>query len=196
MATAMSRRPYETTVLPYLIQVTSPARFHRISSHIMSNTRNETSLGQEALTTFPAAWRTMYVVVFIVLSVVFGALAAIEFNDRNQWIEAPFSTLTQVVIGAGSASGLVSLFVTETVRAIMLFSTWLEKKLNENLEKSRARIREEGRVGALSEGRHEGRLEGYEEGRKAGLLEARGKRPPPPPWDRNGSNGNGASDDY
>lgn len=158
----------------------------------MSNTRNDTWLGQEALSAFPTAWRTMYVAIFIVLCVGFGFLAAIEYNDRTEWLSAPFSTLTQVVIGAGSASGLVSLFVTEIARAMMLFSTWLEKKLNENLEKSRARIREEGRVGALSQGRHEG----YEEGRKAGLLEAQGKRPPPPPWERNGSNGNGASDDY
>ena len=140
----------------------------------MLNTGTEPDLHREASWAVPNAWRTMYIVVFIALCVGFGILAGIEFDDRGRWTEEPFSTLTQVVISSGSASGLLSLLVTEIGRAIVLFSVWLEKKLNENLEKSRERLRKEARN------------EGIEYGRTVGLLESQGKQPPPPPWEKNG----------
>ena len=127
---------------------------------------------------------------FIVLCFAFGALAAFEYDDRGRWTTAPFTMLTQVVIGTGTAAGLLSLFITEIVRAIVLPSIWLEKKLNENLEKGRERLRNEarneGRAEGRAEGRDEGRMEGIEYGRKVALLESQGKKPPPPPWEKNG----------
>lgn len=97
-----------------------------------------------------------------------------RIRDRGQWITSPFSSLTQVVIGTGTASGLLSLFVTEIGRVIVTFSTWLAEKLNENLEKNRERLR------------NEARSKGFEYGRTVGLLESQGKQPPPPPWEKNG----------
>ena len=109
----------------------------------MSSNEIKSDLGREALESVPGAWRTIYVAVFIVLCVAFGTLAAVEHDDRGRWAAAPFTTLTQVVIGTGTASGLLSLFITEIGRAIMLPSVWLEKKLNENLQRSRERRRRE-----------------------------------------------------
>lgn len=125
----------------------------------------------------------MYVAVFIVLCLAFGTLAGFEYDDLGRWSAAPFTTLTQVVIGTGTASGLLSLFITEIARAIVLPSVWLEKKLNENLRRSRERLRKEAR----SEGRKEGREEGIEYGRTVALHESQGKQPPPPPWEKNGN---------
>ena len=128
--------------------------------------------------------------VSIALCVGFGFLAGIEFDDRGRWTKEPFTTLTQVVISTGSASGLLSLLVTEIGRTIVLFSVWLEKKLNENLEKSREHTREKARNEVRNEerskAREEGRSEGIEYGRTVGLLESQGKQPPPPPWGKNG----------
>ena len=162
----------------------------------MSNRQIKSNLGREALESIPDAWRTIYVAVFIILCIAFAVLAAIEYNDRGRWTAAPFTTLTQVVIGTGTASGLLSLFITEIGRAIVLPSVWLEKKLNENLERSRERRRKEReqhredmeRLRKERERiRKQEQIDAYEEGRKAGLLEAQGKQPPPPPWDENGS---------
>lgn len=162
----------------------------------MSNNQIKSNLGREALESIPDAWRTIYVAVFIVLCIAFATLAAIEYNDRGRWTAAPFTTLTQVVIGTGTASGLLSLFITEIGRAIVLPSVWLEKKLNENLERSRERRRKEReqhredmeRLRKERERiRKQEQIDAYEEGRKAGLLEAQGKQPPPPPWEDNGS---------
>lgn len=176
----------------------------------MANSGSDLERRDGALGTFPSAWRRIYVAVFIVLCIAFAALAAIEYDDRVRWTLAPFTTLTEVVIGTGTASGLLSLFITEIGRAIVLPSVWLEKKLNENLEKGRERARqqrerarkqaeekglekglkegrEEGRKEGREKGRKEGREQGYEAGRRAGLLEAQGKTPPPPPWEDNGS---------
>lgn len=61
----------------------------------------------------------------------------------------------------------------------MTFSTWLAEKLNANLEKGKAKIRNEGR----NEGRVEGRAEGVEYGRTLVAFETEGKEPPPPPWE-------------
>ncbi len=162
----------------------------------MSNNQIKSNLGREALESIPDAWRTIYVAVFIILCIAFAALAAIEYNDRGRWTAVRFTTLTQVVIGTGTASGLLSLFITEIGRAIVLPSVWLEKKLNENLERSRERRRKEReqhredmeRLRKERERiRKQEQIDAYEEGRKAGLLEAQGKQPPPPPWDENGS---------
>ena len=144
------------------------------ASKLMSNKRTDADLRREALWSFPREWRTMYFAVFIILCVGFGGLAAIEYGDRAYWLTSPFSSLTQVIIGTGTASGLLSLFVTEIGRAIVTFSTWLAEKLNENLEKGRERLR------------NEGRSEGIEYGRTIGLYESQGKQPPPPPWEKNG----------
>ena len=176
----------------------------------MSNRQIKSNLGREALESIPDAWRTIYVAVFIILCIAFAVLAAIEYNDRGRWTAAPFTTLTQVVIGTGTASGLLSLFITEIGRAIVLPSVWLEKKLNENLERSRERRRKEREqhredMERLRKEREQHReemerlrkereriqkqeqIDAYEEGRKAGLLEAQGKQPPSPPWEDNGS---------
>ena len=174
----------------------------------MANTGTE--LGRSgsdgALGTFPSAWRTIYVAVFIILCIAFAALAAVEYDDRVRWKAAPFTTLTQVIIGTGTTSGLLSLFITEIGRAIVLPSVWLEKKLNENLEKGRERARKEREEyererkerelarKAEREKRDQElakriRDEAYEAGRKAGLLEAQGKQPPAPPWKDNGGSG-------
>ena len=145
----------------------------------MSNNQIKSDLGREALESIPGAWRTMYVAVFIISCVAFGALAAFEYNDRGRWTATPFTTLTQVVIGTGTASGLLSLFITEIGRAIVLPSVWLERKLNENLERSRERRRQEREqhrkeMEQLRQERERIRkqeqIDAYEEGRKAGLF--------------------------
>ena len=146
----------------------------------MSNSRISSDPGRGALESIPSAWRTIYVAVFIVLCIAFGALAAAEYDDLGRWTATPFTTLTQVVIGTGTASGLLSLFITEIARAIVLPCVWLEKKLNENLRKGRERLRKE----ALAEGRAAGRAEAIEYGRTVALLESQGKQPPPPPWEK------------
>ena len=157
----------------------------------MTNNRTETDVTREALWTFPRDWRVMYVSVLVVLCVGFGILASIEYSERDEWLSAPFSSITRVVISTGTASGLLSLFITEIGRAIFMFSTWLGQKLNENLEKSRARNRERIRAELEPElvaiGREEGREEGIDYGVTVGLMRAQGKEPPPPPWQTNGS---------
>ena len=149
----------------------------------MTNNRADDNLSREALWTFPREWRTTYFAVFIIMCIGFGTLAAIEYDDPGRWVATPFSSLTQVVIGTGTASGLLSLFVTEIGRAIVTFSTWLAEKLNANLERGKAKIRDEG----IEVGIQKGRSEGVEYGRTLGILEAQGKEPPPPPWESNGS---------
>ena len=156
----------------------------------MTNNRTDDNLSREALWTFPREWRTTYFAVFIIMCIGFGTLAAIEYDDPGRWVATPFSSLTQVVIGTGTASGLLSLFVTEIGRAIVTFSTWLAEKLNANLERGKAKIRDEGiEVGIQKgrvEGRVEGRAEGVEYGRTLVAFETEGKEPPPPPWETGG----------
>ena len=182
----------------------------------MSGSLTQSEIQREALWTFPREWRTMYFACFVVLCLGFGVLAAIEFRTIDRWIEAPFTSTTAIVIGTGTSSGLLSLFITEVWRIVVTFSTWLAYKVNQSIERDRERRRlerereherlqrerelhqrerelhqrqrEQQLADAISKGRAEGhevgREEGFNEGRKAGLLEAQGKRPPPPPWER------------
>ena len=174
----------------------------------MSEIQTQPAQPREALWTFPREWRVMYFGVFILLCFGFTVLGAVEYRGIGHWIESPFTSLTTIVIGSGTAAALISLFLTEIWRLIVTFSTWVEEKLQENLKRSRARhLQEEeerkrrrreveerviarARAQALAEGLAEGlaqgRVTGYEEGREAGLLEAQGKLPPPP-RDENGN---------
>ena len=171
----------------------------------MSGALTKSEIQREALWTFPREWRTFYFACFVVLCLGFGVLAAIEFRTIDRWIEAPFTSTTAIGIGTGTSSGLLSLFITEVWRIFVTFSTWLAYKVNQSIERDRERRRlererlqrerelhqrqrEQQLAEAISKGRAEGhevgREEGFNEGRKAGLLEAQGKRPPPPPWER------------
>ena len=166
-------------------------------------------LNREALWTFPREWRVMYFGFFVLLNIAFVVLGVVEFRSVGHWIDAPFTSLTAIVVGSGTAAALLSLFLTEIWRLIVTFSTWVAEKLEENLERSRERRRKErewelemARKREWTERQWESkmarerkqvlereRMDVYEAGRKAGLLEAQGKQPPPPPWETNGSNG-------
>ncbi len=144
-------------------------------------------LNREALWTFPREWRVMYFGFFVLLNIAFVVLGVVEFRSVGHWIDAPFTSLTAIVVGSGTAAALLSLFLTEIWRLIVTFSTWVAEKLEENLERSRERRRQEREQARKA--RAQERMTVYEAGRKAGLLEAQGKQPPPPPWETNGSNG-------
>ena len=144
-------------------------------------------LNREALWTFPREWRVMYFGFFVLLNIAFVVLGVVEFRSVRHWIDAPFTSLTAIVVGSGTAAALLSLFLTEIWRLIVTFSTWVAEKLEENLERSRERRRQEREQARKA--RAQERMTVYEAGRKAGLLEAQGKQPPPPPWETNGSNG-------
>ena len=133
----------------------------------------------------------MYFGFFVLLNIAFAVLGAVEFRSVRYWVDAPFTSLTGIVVGSGTAAALLSLFLTEIWRLIVTFSTWVAEKLEENLERSRERRRQEREQEQERErkAREQERMTAYEAGRKAGLLEAQGKQPPPPPWETNGSNG-------
>ena len=145
----------------------------------MSEIRTDPEQPREALWTFPKEWRVMYFGIFILSSIGFTVLGIVEFRGIGHWIEAPFTSLTSIVIGSGTSAALLSLFLTEIWRLIVTFSTWVAEKLEENLEKSRERRRKEREQRRQERERllKEVRAQGYEEGRKAGLLEARGEQP-------------------
>ena len=161
-------------------------------------------------------WRALFIAILILINI--GGLAlstAIELEQRELF-EAAFEDIISrtALIGVGSVP--VTFAITELARTIKMLSTWVEKKLNENLRKSRekriAKERQElekqrqeleeelerqrqeleeelekQRQEGHQEGRQEGRQEGYNAGREAERAIFAGKKPPPPPWERNGA---------
>ena len=166
----------------------------------MSEFQTDFETRREALWTFPREWRVMYFGFFILLCVGFAALGAVEFRHIGHWVGSPFTSLTSIVIGSGTAAALLSLFLTEIWRLIVTFSTWVAEKLNENLERSRERRRQESEERerrekealekATRQARERGFEQGYDEGRIAGLQEAQGERPSPPSRRENGPDTN------
>ena len=150
-------------------------------------------------------WRALFIAILILINI--GGLAlstAIELEQRELF-EAAFEDIISrtALIGVGSVP--VTFAITELARTIKMLSTWVEKKLNENLRKSREkRIAKERQElekerqehekalmkaveQATQRGRQEGRQEGYTAGREAERAIFAGKEPPPPPWELNGA---------
>ena len=71
--------------------------------------------------------------VFIVLCTGFTVLGAIEYRGVLLRIETPFTSVTTIVIGFGTAAALLPLFLTEIWRLIMTFSTWVAENLRKTL---------------------------------------------------------------
>ncbi len=136
-------------------------------------------------------WRALFVAVLILMNLG-GTVVSIAIEiEQHELFEDAFEDIISrtALIGVGSVP--VTFALTELVRTFKMLSTWVEKKLNQNLKNDLEKRLAKAREKALKEGRQEGREEGLEEGYKAGREAERaviaGKEPPPPPWERNGS---------
>ena len=155
-------------------------------------------------------WRALFVAILI-LTNLGGTVVSITIEiEQRELFEDAFEDIISRTALMGVGSVPVAFALTELARTFKMLSTWVEKKLNENLRKSREKriakerkeqekalmearkeAREAGRRQGREEGREEGREQGLEEGYIAGREAERaviaGEEPPPPPWERNGS---------
>ena len=152
-------------------------------------------------------WRALFVLILILMNLG-GTVVSIGIEiAQREALEDAFEDIISrtALIAVGSVS--ITFVLTELVRILKMLSTWVEKKLNENLEKSRRKKEEEMERAlakavkeavdealkeaveeAREKGRVEGRTEGYLAGREAERAVIEGKQPPPPPWEGNGKN--------
>ena len=146
-------------------------------------------------------WRALFVAVLILMNLG-GTVVSVAIEiEQHELFEDAFEDIISrtALIGVGSVP--ITFALTELVRTFKMLSTWVEKKLNENLRKSREKriakerkehekalieAREQGLEQGLEQGREEGLEEGYKAGREAERAVIAGKEPPPPPWERNG----------